>query len=117
MNVADNTDWLNTQYWLESTSSSMKLIRKVVESDFFKNSEIILNHFPSSEILDWMDESLGEYLIMPNEIRIRYGGPPMHSSTTIFGGELESDYRIDGQKLIFDNEKDMTLFIIKYGGE
>lgn len=102
--------------WMQATSRSRTLIREVVKSDFFQDSQIILNYFPSSEILKWMDESLGPYFISPNEIRIRYGGPPMHSST-IFDGKTESDYRIDGQKLIFDNEKDMTLFIIKFGGE
>lgn len=99
--------------WMEGMTPSRKLIREVVKSEFLDGNEIILNYMPSSEILKWMDESLSNYFITPNKIRFRYGGPPMPDS--IFREKPESDYRIDGQKLIFENEKDMTLFIIKFG--
>lgn len=102
----------------------IKSVIKPLSPDMFGISDkdenivgLILNYYPPTKIRDWMDDVFTEYLIMPNKIRVRYGGPPIINSPIIHPTDKKSDYETRGFKLIFKNKKDMTLFLIKFGDE
>lgn len=71
----------------------------------------------TQEILNWLDESDIEYMTQPHLERWKYSGCFGGDRTPLFKGgpEEKSDYRRNGDDIIFDKEEDRMHFQLRWG--
>ena len=68
----------------------------------------------TQEVLNWLDESNIDYFIQPHLDRWKYSGPPIRNDMIKGGMERESDFRRNGDDIIFESEQDRMHFQLRW---
>ena len=80
----------------------------------FFDGKIVHVRAITQEILNWLDESEIKYIIQPHLDRWKYSGPKMSLPLIKGGPERESDFRRNGDDIIFDKQEDRMHFQLRW---
>ena len=80
----------------------------------FFDGKIVHVRAVTQEILNWLDESDIKYITQPHLTRWKYSGPPMENPLMKGGMEKDSDFKRNGDDIIFDKEEDRMHFQLRW---